>query len=219
MNWLLVAANVAVFAYEVFLPPRALAHLLAVRGLVPIVVRQGFSLDPLYVASTFLSYQFLHAGFTHLGGNLLYLWIFGDNVEDRIGHLRYLVFYLGCGAAAGGLQAALASGESMGVPCIGASGAVAGVLGAYFVTYPLARVLVLVPIFFFVDIVYVPALLFLGLWFLLQFVQGAAGALAGAATGVAWWAHVGGFLAGAAAMLRANRRRKPPRRRIDVEVL
>jgi membrane associated rhomboid family serine protease len=126
-----------------------------------------------------------------------YLWIFGDNVEDRVGHLKFLFFYLLCGLGAGVVHTVLNAETS--IPSVGASGAIAGVLGAYLVSYPFARVLTLVPIFIFIQIIEIPALIVLGMWFLLQFFYGTA-ALAVTTTedagGVAWWAHVGGFVIG-----------------------
>jgi membrane associated rhomboid family serine protease len=133
----------------------------------------------------------------HLLGNMLYLYIFGDNVEDRLGHGSYLVFYLLCGAASALVQ--VYAQENSAAPLIGASGAISGVLGAYFLLYPKARVLTLIPLFVFFPVVEVSAFFFLGFWFLLQFLQGALSAAGGdaAAGGVAWWAHAGGFVAGA----------------------
>src|SRR6266568_3754029 len=135
-------------------------------------------------------------GLLHLIGNMWYLWIFGDNVEDRLGHFAYLIFYLLCGLGAGIVHTIL--NYQIVVPSVGASGAIAGVLGAYVVSYPRARVLTLVPIFIFIQIIEIPAVILLGLWFILQFFSGAA-ALAttrAGAGGVAWWAHVGGFVIG-----------------------
>ena len=143
---------------------------------------------------TLLTCVFLHGGWLHFLGNMWFLYIFGDNVEDRFGHLGYIAFYLGCGMAASAIH--LASAPDSPVPTIGASGAIAGVMGAYFLMYPRARVLTLIPIFFFLYPVELPAALFLGVWFLIQFFQGT---FAMEATGVAWWAHIGGFVAGAAA--------------------
>lgn len=128
----------------------------------------------------------------HLLGNMLYLWIFGDNVEDAMGPVRFLLFYLLCGAAAALAQIAVDPGSA--VPLIGASGAIAGTLAAYFMLYPQARVLTLIPIFFFLRLISVPAVFFLGVWFLLQVISGA-GSL-GAGGGVAWFAHIGGFVTG-----------------------
>jgi membrane associated rhomboid family serine protease len=140
--------------------------------------------------------MFLHGGWLHLGGNMLYLWIFGNNIEDRLGKLRFIAFYLGCGALAS-LTQAFIDPEST-VPLVGASGAIAGVLGAYLVLYPRARVVTVIPIFFIIELATVPAVFVIGLWFLLQLAQGI-GSI-GTMTGVAWWAHVGGFLAGVTAV-------------------
>jgi membrane associated rhomboid family serine protease len=144
----------------------------------------------------FLTSMFLHGGWLHLIGNMWYLWIFGDNVEDRLGHFTYLIFYLLCGLGAGIAQTVL-NYDSV-IPSLGASGAIAGVLGAYVISYPTARVLTLLPIFIFWPIVEIPAVFFLGFWFIMQFFAGAASltATAASAGGVAWWAHVGGFIIG-----------------------
>ena len=141
-------------------------------------------------------------------GNLLYLWVFGGNVEDRLGHARFLLFYLACGVVAGLTQVAM--DPSSPVPTVGASGAIAGVLGAYLVSYPKARVLTFVPIFFLPWLVEVPAFVFLVLWFATQVLMGLAPFGRELTGGVAWWAHVGGFVAGA---LLVNLGRPPRRRR------
>jgi len=137
--------------------------------------------------------MFLHANLIHLGGNMLFLYVFGDNVEDTFGHFRYLLFYLIAGIAASFLHifTAFYMGDPS-IPTIGASGAIAGVLGAYFVLYPRSRILTLV-FFFWITIVAIPAVVFLGLWFVYQFLYGT---LAGAGSGVAYWAHIGGFITG-----------------------
>jgi membrane associated rhomboid family serine protease len=154
--------------------------------------------------------MFLHGGWAHLIGNMVYLWIFGDNVEDRLGHGRYLAFYLLAGVAAGLAHAYLNPGSA--IPTVGASGAISGVLGGYLMLFPHARVLTLVPVLFFFDVVELPALLYLGFWFVMQVVSGAlASALAEAAGGVAWWAHVGGFVVGMALGPLLRRRRRYPR--------
>ena len=150
------------------------------------------------IVSVFTS-MFLHGGWGHFLGNMLFLWIFGDNVEDRLGHARYVVFYLLCGVAA--VAAHVYMNPSSTIPTIGASGAIAGVMGGYFVLYPHSRVLALVPLFIVFEVIEVPAILFLGLWFLMQFFYGVGsmGARAGVeAGGVAFWAHIAGFLAGMA---------------------
>lgn len=138
------------------------------------------------------SFMFLHGGFWHLLGNMWSLWIFGDNVEDRLGPLRYLVFYLACGLASGLSHLILNTGSN--VPTIGASGAIAGVMGAYFILYPRAKILTLVPIIIIPLFFEIPAYFFLGFWFLLQFLNATAGH--GTAGGIAWWAHIGGFIFG-----------------------
>jgi membrane associated rhomboid family serine protease len=157
--------------------------------------------------------MFLHGGLFHLGGNMLYLWIFGDNVEDRLGHGRFLAFYLLCGVAAAVAQALLSPGSR--VPMVGASGAIAGVMGAYFVLYPRSRIVTLVPIFIFFQIVEIPAIFFLGLWFVLQFLSGV-GSVATAAGrgsgGIAFWAHVAGFAAGVVGVFLM---RRPERERVE----
>ncbi len=155
----------------------------------------------------FVSSMFLHGGLLHLVGNMLYLWVFGDNVEDALGHGRYLFFYLCCGASATLLHAATAAEST--VPLVGASGAIAGVLGAYFLFFPRSRVVTLVPIFFLFPVVEVRAGVFLAIWFVMQVWMGSTEslrALAGQGAGVAWWAHVGGFVAGGALGLLLRRR-------------
>src|SRR2546423_15225282 len=158
--------------------------------------------------------MFLHGGLLHVAGNMLYLWIFGDNVEDRMGHGRFLVFYLLCGVAAA-LAQTIAAPDSV-IPMVGASGAIAGVMGAYFVLYPKSRIVALVPLFFFFQIIEVPAIFFLGIWFLMQFLSGIgsiAEATRGAAGGgVAFWAHVAGFVGGITGVLLF---RRPERERVE----
>jgi len=147
---------------------------------------------PVPIWLTLLSTMFLHGSILHVLGNMLYLWIFGDNVEDAMGPVRFLIFYLLCGAAASFAQIAIAPGSS--IPLVGASGAIAGVLAAYFMLYPYAKVLTIIPIFFFLRLIAVPAVFLLGFWFVLQVISGA-GSI-GSSGGVAWFAHVGGFVAG-----------------------
>jgi len=181
-----MALNGLAFLYELQLTRPELQVLAQTFGLVP----AHFSW-PAVVTSTFL-----HEGWIHLLGNMLYLWIFGDNVEDRLGHAVFLVFYLGCGAAAALGQVA-ASPDSV-IPMIGASGAIAGVMGAYFVLYPQSRVLTVVFLVFFLDMIEIPAIFFLGIWFVKEIFNGVGSLGARAMTGgVAFWAHVVGFAAGA----------------------
>ena len=141
---------------------------------------------------TVFTSMFMHGGWLHLLGNMLFLWIFGNNIEDRLGHVRYLVFYLLCGVIAV-LANALPNIKSM-VPMIGASGAIAGILGAYLILYPHARILVIIPIFFFIQALWWPAWVVLAIWFALQIISSLL--TAGAQGGVAWAAHIGGFIAG-----------------------
>jgi len=150
---------------------------------------------PLRVLFTPITAMFLHGGWLHIVGNMIFLWVFGDNVEDAVGHLHYLAFYLLCGIAATAAQVWIDPNSQ--VPTLGASGAIAGVLGAYLVLYPRATIAALIMPFFFWT-AYVPAFLLIGFWFLLQLFNGVAsiGYAVGASEGVAWWAHVGGFSAG-----------------------
>jgi membrane associated rhomboid family serine protease len=158
--------------------------------------------------------MFVHAGWAHIFGNMLFLWIFGDNVEDRMGHGRYLVFYLLCGFAAAALQTAMAI--STVVPSVGASGAIAGVLGAYLVLYPLGKVRVVILPFFFLPFV-VPAVVLIGIWFLMQLIAGLGEiGRATAGSGVAWWAHVGGFVTGLVLIVFFRRPQRTWRRRSEL---
>lgn len=186
--------NTAVFLYQASLGP-AVTDFVYAYGVIPFRYLQIFPRDPVE-ALTPLTAMFLHGGWLHLLGNMLYLYIFGDNVEDMLGRVRYLLFYLLCGAASFGTQILLQH-NSM-VPNVGASGAIAGVLGAYMLLFPRARVVTLLPLFFFFPVVEIPAFFFLGIWFLMQFFSGAAtlGRTDALTGGVAWWAHIGGFLAG-----------------------
>jgi membrane associated rhomboid family serine protease len=198
VNYFLIALNVMVFVWELSLSPRALNSFMMTFGVVPrheLAVVTGHSYDPVATAVVpLLASLFLHASWLHVGGNMLFLWIFGDNVEDHLGHFTYLVFYLLSGLAAGVTHILLNQGSR--IPSVGASGAIAGVMGAYFILYPKARVLVwFPPIFFF----HVPAWLMLGYWFVMNFLSGTATAVAETSQsqgGIAFWAHVGGFVAG-----------------------
>ncbi len=143
---------------------------------------------------TLLTCTFLHGGWMHVLGNMWFLHIFGDNVEDRLGHFGYLAFYVGCGIASSAAHLMLNASSTM--PTIGASGAIAGVMGAYLYLYPRANVVALVPIFFFLQVLVVPAPLFLIVWFAMQFFEGTFAITSQSTGGVAWWAHIGGFAAG-----------------------
>jgi membrane associated rhomboid family serine protease len=192
VTWGLILLNGLVFLQELALPPERLEQLVALLGMVP--ARLGHDPEAWW---TLLTCMFLHGGWMHFVGNMWTLYLFGDNVEDRMGSARFLVFYLLCGLAAG-LTHVLTDPNSS-ITTIGASGAIAGVLGAYFLLFPTARVITLVPVFFWPFIVEVPAVFYLGVWFVSQLFSGML-ALIGPEyyEGVAWWAHVGGFVAGLA---------------------
>ena len=199
----LIVVNVLVFLYQLSLGDAGEDFILYF-GLVP----AAFSWVAVFTS------MFLHGGLLHVGGNMLYLWIFGDNVEDRLGHGRFLVFYLLCGVAAALAQTIVSPNSP--VPMVGASGAIAGVMGAYFVLYPHSRVVTLVPIIFFFQIFEIPALFFLGIWFLMQFLQGL-GSIAATTSGepvggVAFWAHLAGFIAGLSGVVVF---RRPERQRVE----
>jgi membrane associated rhomboid family serine protease len=205
VNNLLIAANVLGFLLELAQGAR-LDEFLNAFAYVPARLFRGGDLG--HDLLTIVTAMFLHGGLGHLIGNLLYLWIFGDNVEDALGHGRYLVFYLACGFAATFTQTLFFPTSE--VPNIGASGAIAGALGGYFLLYPRARVVTLVPLFFLFPLIEIPAGLYLFFWFLMQFLMGGS-ALASAQRGggVAWWAHVGGFLAGLVLVKLMQPRRRP----------
>lgn len=194
VNTTIIAINVMIYFVEMAKGP-SLNEFIFTYGLIPARYSNpevGSYFTPGQQVFALLSFMFLHGGFWHLLGNMWSLYIFGDNVEDRLGHLRYLLFYLICGWASG-FSHLFFNWHSQ-VPTIGASGAIAGVMGAYFILYPSSRILTLIPIFFIPYFLEIPAFFFLGIWFLLQFLS-AAGSH-GQTTGVAWWAHVGGFVFG-----------------------
>jgi membrane associated rhomboid family serine protease len=188
---LLVVFSAAVYLYEWMLPEEQLEQLVQTCALVPARLSQGEALD----LWPFLTSMFLHASLLHAVANLWALWIFGDNVEDSLGPLRFLVFYVASGVAAGALHVFVLPHSEL--PTLGASGAIAGVMGAYFVLFPRARVVAVIPILCFPLIIEIPAFVYLGVWFLIQLVSGA-GSLGPGSSGatIAWWAHIGGFLAG-----------------------
>ena len=190
VNWALILLNGLVFYYEVTMGEERLRSFIFDWGLVPAQLTSNYA----EAWVTVFTSMFLHGGWVHILGNMWTLVIFGDNIEDRMGHGRYLIFYLLSGVAAALLQTYLAPSNQ--TPMIGASGAIAGVLGAYIVLFPRARVASLVPILFLFTLVELPAVVYLGFWFVMQLFSGWL-ALQGAATnGVAWWAHIGGFVFG-----------------------
>ena len=206
VTWALIVMNVLVFIYQTNLKPFALNNFINAYGVIPA------RLDPVQPTTwmPLLSAIFLHGGWFHLISNMWVLFIFGDNIEDRLGHLKYLGFYVLGGIFANVLQAMITPSSL--VPAIGASGAIAAVLGGYFFLFPRARVVTLIPIFLYPWIVEISAFIFLGFWFVMQLYSGfqslsiPAGASMG---GVAWWAHIGGFVFGMVAVLFFGRRPRP----------
>lgn len=195
VNWLLIAANVAVFLYELKLGPSALNSFISTWSLVP----SRLYADPSAAWMTIFSSMFLHAGWFHILSNMWILFIFGDNIEDRMGKAGYLIFYLLSGTAAALLESWLMKTSNQ--PMVGASGAIAGVLGAYLVLFPRARIASLVPILFIFTVIQIPAYLFLLLWFGSQLFSGFLSLEGADAGGIAWWAHIGGFVFGMVAVL------------------
>ncbi|MGH9509163.1 MAG: rhomboid family intramembrane serine protease [Terriglobales bacterium] len=203
MTWFLLALNVVAFLFELSLQPGNRTAFFFQFGVVPdnitgaLAGTGGMSTQAVFVPV--LTSMFLHASWLHLLSNMMALWIFGDNIEGYLGHFRYLLFYLGCGVLAAAIHVLF--NPSSPVPTVGASGAIAGVMGAYFLLFPSARVLTLVPLLVVFFTTWLPAWLVLGYWFVVQFLGGAATSLATgsqSAGGIAFWAHVGGFVAGVA---------------------
>lgn len=186
MTIVIIVLNVVAFLYEVMLDPYSRNHLIAVLGVVPARLQ----------VADLLTSMFLHGGWMHLIGNMWFLWIYGDNVEDILGRWQYVFFYLACGVAAALTQVALTPDSRL--PTIGASGAIAGVMGAYMVKFPRSRILTLLPLFIFWTTVEIPAVFILIYWFVIQLFSGASSFVVSnhAQGGTAWFAHVGGFLAG-----------------------
>ena len=191
VNYLLIGANVLVFLWMFLMPEAALETVVNKYAMIPAHFVDGVTLADM---TTIFTSMFMHAGLAHIGGNMIYLWIFGDNVEDRLGHSRYLMFYL-----VGGVVASLThlfTNWGSDLPTVGASGAIAAVLGAYLVLFPASRIATFIPLGFFSRLTVLPAAVVLGLWFVLQLFDGVL-ALGGADVGgVAVWAHIGGFVAG-----------------------
>ncbi len=192
-NTLLIALNLVVFMYEVSLSPRAGQSFIYSFGLVPAHAHLSMGLTPTFVPM--LTSMFLHGGWMHLLGNMLFLWVFGGSVEDRLGHLGYLFFYLICGVGAAVVHVLV--NWNSGIPTVGGSGAISGVMGAYIVLFPRSRVTTLIPALLLFLTVRIPAVLMLGYWFFIQVFSGVASLGMPGQGGVAWWAHIGGFLLGA----------------------
>ncbi len=210
---LLIVANILVFLYQITLPEGASVAFIQTYALVPRHIEfalQGRHYGLAQALLPLLTSMFLHGGFLHILGNMWFLWIFGANVEDRMGPATYLLFYTVCGLVSGIAQLFFSWGAN--IPSLGASGAISGVLGAYIVLFPGSRILTLVPLFIIWFMARIPAVIFIGLWFIAQFLSGI-GSLhtPGAANtgGVAWWAHVGGFLMGVLLARGTAQRRRP----------
>ncbi|MDT8900010.1 rhomboid family intramembrane serine protease [Anaeroselena agilis] len=191
----LIVANFYFFYQELILGEAALGGFIKTWGLVPADFIARFAREPFQYATylPLVSNLFLHGGWMHILGNMWYLWIFGDNIEDCLGKIRFFLFYVLCGVIANAAQIIVDPGST--IPTIGASGAISGVLGGYLMLFPRARIATLIPLFPIFPILQIPALLFLPLWFFIQLQQGAL-ALFTAGAGIAWWAHIGGFAAG-----------------------
>ncbi len=202
---LLIVMNVFVFLYEVSLDDYTRNAFISTWGMIP----------ARFEYTDMLTSMFLHGGWLHLIGNMWFLWIYGDNVEDTLGHLKYLLFYLLCGLAAGGMH--VVTNLDSRIPTVGASGAIAGVMGAYLVKFPHSRILTLVVVFVFITTVEIPAVLILAYWFLIQLASGmwSVGYSQLSQGGVAWFAHVGGFVAGVI-LIKVMRTRERYRRRRDL---
>ncbi|MEQ9372564.1 MAG: rhomboid family intramembrane serine protease [Coleofasciculus chthonoplastes F3-SA18-01] len=204
VTYALIGVNIAVFIHQLLLAPpqlNAFFHLYAVVPKELSASFQGIAVNqPVPEWFTLISSQFLHGGFLHIGGNMLFLWIFGNNIEDRLGHIKYFIFYIACGILAA-LSQWFFSMES-GIPSLGASGAIAGVMGAYILRFPRAQINTLIFLGYFVTTIRLPAVLYLGLWFVQQAFSGVASISVqtdfGTETGgIAYWAHAGGFVFGA----------------------
>ncbi len=207
----LIVVNVAIFLFQTSLnieSPRAQQAFIETFGAIPGRATEALAgeyplLEGLFPLVTSI---FLHGGWMHLIGNMWFLWIFGDNIEDELGHVPFLIFYVACGVLAS--IAHYVSDPNSYVPTIGASGAIAGVMGAYIVRFPRARVTTLVPLFVIFTTIQIPAFVMLAYWFFIQFISGAASLGSAESGGVAWWAHIGGFVAGAALIWSRPKRRR-----------
>lgn len=205
----IIIANFLVFFYQLSLPSRALQSFIFTYSLIPARLQLALAASQFTMREAFLPFltsMFLHAGWLHIIGNMWFLWLFGGNVEDRLGHVPYLGFYILCGLGAGIVQTLFSLGSR--IPSLGASGAIAGVLGAYIVLFPSSKILTLVTLFFWWFFARLPAVLFIGLWFIVQFLSGVSSLGSAAEGGVAWWAHVGGFLLGMLLVAGMSRRRE-----------
>jgi membrane associated rhomboid family serine protease len=204
VTYALIAVNILAFIHELTLNPPALERFFQLYAVVPRELTASLNgipvNQPVPELLTLVTSQFLHGGFAHIFGNMLFLWIFGNNIEDRLGHVKYLIFYLACGVLAALAQWIFSTQSA--IPSLGASGAIAGVLGAYILRFPNARIRTLVFLGFFITFLDIPAIFFLGIWFLQQTLYGVASlnvpsTIGMESGGVAYWAHIGGFVFGA----------------------
>jgi len=207
---LLILVNVAIFLYQITLSPHAAQTFVNTYAVIPSRIQSALAGHHYSLAAALLplfTCMFLHGGWLHIIGNMWFLWIFGSNVEDRLGSPGYLLFYLFCGIGSSATELFFTWGSH--IPSLGASGAISGVLGAYIIFFPSSRILTLVPLFIIFFLARIPAFVFIGLWFAIQFLAGV-GSLGhagpGAGGGVAWWAHVGGFAIGLLIALAVGRR-------------
>lgn len=200
VTYALIIINVAVFLVQISMPAPLMQAFVNTFAIVPAHLTDSFTGQiefPALQWMTLITSQFLHGGLLHIGGNMLYLWVFGNNIEDKLGKVKFLIFYLGCGALAGLTQWIF--DPTSAIPTIGASGAIAGVMGAYILRFPRAQIVTLIPLLFFFFTIRIPALFFLGFWFVQQALLGLASINAEAnlgSGGVAYWAHSGGFVFG-----------------------
>jgi len=210
-NLLLITLNLFAFFYELSLSPKAGQALVYTFGLIPaheqfLFARHG-GLGVAQMVIPMITSMFLHGGWMHLLGNMLFLWVFGGSVEDALGHAQYFIFYFICGIGAALTHIVFNWGSK--VPTVGASGAISGVMGAFIVLYPRSKVTTLIPALFLFFTVRIPAVLMLGYWFFLQLFSGVASVAAANQSGVAWWAHVGGFVLGAILVIGERRQLRP----------
>jgi len=189
----IIISNILIFLLEIISPP-GMEKTVYAYGAVPQYILTFEKFQPIHPALTVFTAMFMHGGVFHLGGNMLYLWIFGNNIEDKLGHLRFIIFYIFCGITAA-YSHALIDSHSL-TPMIGASGAISGILGAYLLLFPRAGVYTLIFLGFFVQIVKIPALIVIGFWAIVQFINGLVSTGLVKQGGVAWFAHIGGFLTG-----------------------
>ena len=208
INLTLILANITVFIYQNFFVPGGSERLFYQLGCIPYEFSHFIDINPpslVPVPLTVLTSMFMHGGWTHLLSNMLFLWIFGDNIEDMLGHLRYLWFYILCGVAASLLH--IFTNFNSHIPSVGASGAIAGVMGAYMFLFPMVRIKTLLILGIFIHVARIPAVFILGYWILIQFLSGFAEFGAGVGSGIAWFAHIGGFVTGFFLIITMKKRR------------